>query len=75
MVLEAIMFNAFSTTIGRSSRSDSTEPAEELWDLILHGVGRRGSRPGGQGSLAVLTGEKAAFADEPVPDESGGIYR
>ena len=39
MALEAIMFNAFSTTIGRSSRSDSTDPAEELWDLILHGVG------------------------------------
>jgi AcrR family transcriptional regulator len=39
MALEAIMFNAFSTTIAGSSRSDSTDPAEELWDLILHGVG------------------------------------
>ncbi len=46
MVLEAIMFNAFSTTIGRSSRSDSTEPAEELWDLVLHGVGAADPAPG-----------------------------
>jgi AcrR family transcriptional regulator len=45
MALEAIMFNAFSTTIGRSSRSDGTDPAEELWDLILHGVGATGPAP------------------------------
>jgi AcrR family transcriptional regulator len=40
MVLEAIMFNAFSATIsGTSIRSEATDPANELWDLILHGVG------------------------------------
>ncbi len=40
MALEAIMFNAFSATIaGTTTRSDSIDPAEELWDLILHGVG------------------------------------
>jgi hypothetical protein len=43
MALEATMFNAFSATIGGTSiRSDSADPAEELWDLILHGVGTSG---------------------------------
>jgi AcrR family transcriptional regulator len=43
MVLEAIMFNAFSTTIsGTSVRAGDSDPAEELWDLILHGVGVQG---------------------------------
>lgn len=40
MVLEAVMFNALSATItGTSIRGDGSEAAEELWDLILHGVG------------------------------------
>ena len=40
MVLEAIMFNAFSTTIGgTSARTVDPDPAEELWEFILHGVG------------------------------------
>jgi len=40
VVLEAIMFNAFSTTIGGwSVQTDDTDPAEELWDLILNGIG------------------------------------
>ena len=39
VVLEAIMFNAFSTTIGGVSVRKAEDPAEELWDLILHGVG------------------------------------
>jgi AcrR family transcriptional regulator len=40
MVLEAIMFNTFSATIGGTSiRAETADPAEELWDLILHGVG------------------------------------
>ena len=40
IVLEAIMFNAFSATIaGASLRSASADPAEELWDLIVNGVG------------------------------------
>jgi AcrR family transcriptional regulator len=40
MVLEAIMFNTFSATIGGTSiRAESVDPAEELWDLILHGLG------------------------------------
>jgi AcrR family transcriptional regulator len=43
MALEAIMFNAFSATIGGTSiRSDGADPAEELWDLMLHGVGTSG---------------------------------
>jgi len=40
MVLEAIMFNAFSSTIGGTSiRTVDPDPAEELWEFILHGVG------------------------------------
>jgi AcrR family transcriptional regulator len=40
IVLEAIMFNAFSTTIGGSAtEKDAGDPAEELWDLIVHGIG------------------------------------
>ncbi len=39
VVLEAIMFNAFSTTIGgRSAEADGADPAEELWDLIFNGI-------------------------------------
>jgi AcrR family transcriptional regulator len=40
IVLEAIMFNAFSTTIGGpGSRGEGVDPAEELWEVILHGIG------------------------------------
>jgi AcrR family transcriptional regulator len=40
MVLEAIMFNTFSATIGGTSiRAETVDPAEELWDLVFHGVG------------------------------------
>jgi AcrR family transcriptional regulator len=39
VVLEAVMFNAFSTTIGgASSRGDERAAAEELWDLMAHGI-------------------------------------
>ena len=31
------MFNAFSMTIGGVSAS-AGDPAEELWDLVLHGI-------------------------------------
>jgi AcrR family transcriptional regulator len=43
VVLEAIMFNAFSATIGGKPAPDSeaepVDPAEELWDLIVNGIG------------------------------------
>jgi hypothetical protein len=40
VVLEAIMFNAFSSTIsGSPLRSDGSDPAEDLWDLFLNGIG------------------------------------
>ena len=40
VVLQAIMFNAFSTTIGGSAPpADDGDPAEELWELLLHGIG------------------------------------
>ena len=40
VVLEAIMFNSFSSTIsGMSVRSDGGGSAEDLWDLIFHGIG------------------------------------
>jgi AcrR family transcriptional regulator len=39
IVLEAIMFNHFSSVIGGASPPDEGEdPAEQLWDLILHGI-------------------------------------
>jgi AcrR family transcriptional regulator len=39
IVLEAIMFNAFSSTIGGlSARPHEGDAAEYLWDLILHGI-------------------------------------
>ena len=38
-VLEAIMFNAFSATIaGVSVRANAADAAEELWDLVYHGL-------------------------------------
>jgi AcrR family transcriptional regulator len=40
VVLEAIMFHAFSLTIGGTSmRDDDRDPAEELWDLVFNGIG------------------------------------
>ena len=39
IILEAIMFNTFSRTITGPSDADDTDPAEELWDVILHGIG------------------------------------
>ena len=39
VVLEAIMFHSFSRTIGGSAGEASGDPAEELWDLLLHGIG------------------------------------
>ena len=40
VVLQAISFNAFSATIsGTSVRPDGGDPSEELWDLLLYGIG------------------------------------
>jgi AcrR family transcriptional regulator len=39
VVLEMIMFNAFSSTIGGSVRSDDHSSAEEMWRFMLHGIG------------------------------------
>jgi AcrR family transcriptional regulator len=40
VVLEAIMFNSFSSTIGGlSADQDEQGTAEDLWDLIFHGIG------------------------------------
>jgi AcrR family transcriptional regulator len=39
IVLQAAMFNAFAATIsGSSLASDAREAADELWDLVLHGI-------------------------------------
>jgi AcrR family transcriptional regulator len=39
VVLQAVMFNAFATTIsGSLAKADRNDPAEELWDLLLHGI-------------------------------------
>jgi AcrR family transcriptional regulator len=45
VVLQAISFNAFSATIsGTPVRPDGGEAADQLWDLLLHGIatGERG---------------------------------
>lgn len=39
IVLEAIMFNAFSRTIVGEVEVESGDPAEDLFDLVLHGIG------------------------------------
>ncbi len=40
IVLEAIMFNTFSSTIGGlSARPHVGDSAEYLWDLVVHGIG------------------------------------
>ena len=40
VVLEAIMFNSFSSTIGGLSVDPGGQgTAEDLWDLIFHGIG------------------------------------
>lgn len=40
VLLQSIMFNAFSSTIsGSSVRRDADEAAEELWQLVLGGIG------------------------------------
>lgn len=42
VVLQAIMFNAFATTIvGASPRSDGDDGSDALWDLLLHGIAPR----------------------------------
>jgi AcrR family transcriptional regulator len=44
-VLQAIMFNAFATTIARATTRDPVgEGPEELWDLLVHGIGTDSSR-------------------------------
>ena len=40
IVLQAIMFNSFASTIsGTSARTDGPAAAQDLWGLILHGFG------------------------------------
>lgn len=42
VLVQAITFNAFSSTIsGSSVRADDGEEAEELWRLVLDGIGAR----------------------------------
>jgi hypothetical protein len=37
-VLEAVMFNTFSTTISGERPSSGVDPAELLWDLFFNGI-------------------------------------
>ena len=42
VVLQAIMFNYFATTItGSSTRPNDDDGAEGLWELLVHGIGIR----------------------------------
>lgn len=39
VILQAIMFNTFTATIsGTSNKVVRIDPAEELWDLLVHGI-------------------------------------
>jgi AcrR family transcriptional regulator len=40
VLLQAIMFNAFAATIS-GMRGRAAEDAEQLWDLVLHGISQR----------------------------------
>jgi AcrR family transcriptional regulator len=45
VVLQAVMFNAFATTIsGAPGKADAGDPAEELWTLLIHGLGATAKR-------------------------------
>ena len=45
VVLQAVMFNAFATTIsGSAAKADPGDPAEELWTLLIHGLGADSKR-------------------------------
>jgi hypothetical protein len=38
-MLQGITFNAFAATIsGSSIRPDGRDAAEELWDVLIHGI-------------------------------------
>jgi AcrR family transcriptional regulator len=39
VILQAVMFNVFATTISGSSGRGGDSASEELWSLILHGIG------------------------------------
>ncbi|MGN6472345.1 MAG: TetR/AcrR family transcriptional regulator [Mycobacteriales bacterium] len=40
-ILQAIMFNAFAATIsGVSAHPSDVDPGEELWDLLINGMGK-----------------------------------
>jgi hypothetical protein len=40
VVLQAVMFNAFARIIsGTSGRREGGDSAEDLWELVLHGIG------------------------------------
>ncbi|MFN2537153.1 MAG: TetR/AcrR family transcriptional regulator [Mycobacteriales bacterium] len=41
VVLEAIMFHAFSRTIVGAANADDGDPAEELFEFVLHGIATR----------------------------------
>lgn len=51
VVLEVIMFNAFSLTIaGLTARDAGHSPAEELWELLFHGLAPSTRAAGADGS-------------------------
>jgi AcrR family transcriptional regulator len=41
VILQAVMFNPFSTVISGTSAEDELDAAEELWQLVFNGIGAR----------------------------------
>jgi AcrR family transcriptional regulator len=44
VILQAVMFNAFATTISGAARRATATDAEELWELVFHGIGTKRAR-------------------------------
>ena len=65
VVLQAIMFNAFAATIsGSSLRDDDGTAADELWDLVLHGIATLRASARRSATSAVVAVDRAALHHE-----------
>ena len=39
VILQAVMFNSFAATISGTPLDVADDAADELWQLVLHGIG------------------------------------